>query len=75
MLIEPPGDTGDENRGHEHRRQYQGYTNHRPTQLLHRLASRFLRGQAFFDVVLYAFDYDDGVVHHQADCQHQSKQR
>ena len=34
-----------------------------------------LRRQPFFDVVLHGLHHDDGVVHHQADGQHQAEQR
>ena len=30
---------------------------------------------AFLDVALHALDHDDGVVHHQTDRQHQTKER
>ena len=30
---------------------------------------------ALFDVAFHAFDHDDGVVHHQTDRQHQTKER
>ena len=75
LLIEPAGDPGNEYRGHEHRRKHQCDANYRAGQLLHGFPGRILRSQALFDVPLYAFDYDNGVVHHQTDRQHQSEER
>ena len=46
----------------------------RPGHLLHRLDRRLLRRQSLFDVVLDGLDDDDGVVHDDADGQHQSEQ-
>ena len=46
-----------------------------PGELLHRFSSRVLGIQALFDVALHTFHDDDGVVHHQADGQHQPEHR
>ena len=73
-LIELPGNTGNERRGNEHGSQNQGDRNDRPGYLLHRHDGRIVRGHALFNVMFNGFHYDDGVVHHQSDGQHQAEQ-
>ena len=74
LLVEPAGDAGDENGGNEHRRQNQRDGDDRAGDFLHGLEGGVLGRHAFFDVAFDGFDDDDGVVHHQADGQHQAEQ-
>ena len=69
------GDAGDERARHEDRAQHQADRDHRPGHLVHGLERRFRGVQAVFDVMLDRLDHDDGVVHHDADGQHQAEQR
>ena len=65
----------DESAGHEHGAEHQADGDHRPGHLAHRLDRRFLWRQAVLDVMLDRLDDDDGVVHDDADGQHQAEQR
>ena len=47
----------------------------RRRDLLHRLDGRLLRAHAVLEVVDDRLDHDDGVVHHDADGEHQAEHR
>ena len=74
MLIEPAGDAWDEDGWHKDRGEYQRNANHGAREFLHGFSSRILRSQTFLNMALHAFHYDNGVVHHQADGQHQPEE-
>ena len=59
------------NTAHEHQRD----GDDRPGHLVHRLDGRLARRQPVLDVMLDGLDHDDGVVHDDADGQHQPEQR
>ena len=75
MLVKPSGNARDESRGYKHRRDNQGYTDDGTGEFLHGSPRCILGRQAFLDVALYTFDDYNGIVHHQADGQHQPEQR
>ena len=75
LLIHPPRDARDECRRHEHGRQDERDRHHRSRDLLHRLEGGVARRESLLDVVLNGLDDDDGVVHHEADGEHEPKQR
>ncbi len=75
LLVELPGEAGNECRRDKHRAEHQRRGDDRPRHFLHGLTGRFLRRLAEADVALDVFHHDDGVVHHDADGQHQAEQR
>ena len=75
LLIEPSGDARDEGCRHEDGRENQGDTDDRAGELFHGLSSRIFGSQTLLDVALHAFDDHNGIVHHQADGQHQPEHR
>ncbi len=75
LLVELPSEAGNECGRDEHRAQHQRRGDDRPGHFLHGLTGRFLRRLAEADVALDVFHHDDGVVHHDADGQHQAEQR
>ena len=75
LLVELAGNSGNKGGGDEHGGENQRDANDGPGKFLHGFQRRVFRRHAFFDVALHAFDHDDGVVHHQADRQHQTKER
>ena len=74
LFIEPTLDAPQEGHGQEHRRQHQGDAHHRPRDLLHRLEGGLPGHHALLDVVLHSLHHHDGVIHHQADGQHQPEE-
>ena len=58
----------------EHRDQRERHRHHRETDFLGALDRRLERRHAFLDVAVDVFQHDDGIVHHQADRQHQPEQ-
>ena len=75
LLVHLPGDARDERRRHEDGGQDQGDRHHRARHLLHRLERSVARRQPLLDVALDRLDHHDGVVHHEADGQHQAEER
>ena len=75
LLVELPGDPGDEGGRDEDRRQDDGDGDDRAGYLLHRLERRLLGGHAVLDVVLHRLDNDDGVIDDQADGQYHAEER
>ena len=75
LLVEPSGDARDEGGRDEHRGQDDGDGHDRAGDLLHAFEGGLLGREAVLDVVLHDLDHHDGVVHHQADGQHQAEQR
>ena len=74
LTIELAGDSGNERRGYEHRRQHQRDGDQRRADLVHRAVRRLARREAAGDVALDVLDHDDGVVDDDADRQHQAEQ-
>jgi hypothetical protein len=75
LLIELAGDATEEGYRHEYRAQHQHDGDDRTGNFAHRFDGGVLRRQLLF--VHQAFDvleYDDGVIHHDADGQHHGKQ-
>ena len=75
LLVELPGDAGDEPHRHEHGGEDQRDGHHRPLHFLHRLDRRFAHGEAAAHLVLDGLDHDDRVVDHDADREHHAEQR
>src|SRR5713226_5851316 len=75
LLIKAPGDPGDEDRGHEHRREYQGNSYQRSGDFFHRLQRGASRIEAVLDMALHRFHHHDGVIHNKTDRKHQPEQR
>ncbi len=75
LLVELPGEAGNERSRDEHRTEHQGGGDDRPGDFLHGLAGRLYRRLAEADVTLDVLHHDDGVIHHDADGQHQAEQR
>ena len=75
LAVELARDAGDEGRGHEHGREHQRDGDERRAHLVHALPGRIAGRQAGGDIALDVFHHDDGVVHHDADGQHQAEQR
>jgi hypothetical protein len=72
-LIEASGNSGDEGGGNENRRENHGDSDHRARDFLHGFEGSIFGGQSMFDVMFNGFNDDDGVVHHQANSQDQTK--
>jgi hypothetical protein len=70
-----PGEAADERDGNEHGREDQRDPDHRRGDLLHGLERRVTRAHAVLDVVHDRLDHDDGVVHHDADREHETEHR
>ncbi|MCY1223649.1 hypothetical protein D9M72_357850 [compost metagenome] len=75
LLEELTGEAGDEGGRHEHGAQHQGGGDDRAGHFLHGLAGGLDGRSAEADVPFDVFDHHDGVVHHDADGQHQAEQR
>ncbi|MNM61741.1 hypothetical protein D3C81_730480 [compost metagenome] len=74
LLVELTGDARQERHRHEHRTQHQRDGDDRPGHFLHRLVRSRRRRQAFLDVSFDVLHHHDGVIHHDADRQHQAEQ-
>ena len=74
LRIHAPGQTRQEGGREEHRHQHQGDADDRPEQLAHGGARRLASGHALLDIVDRALDHHDGIVHHDADRQHDREQ-
>ena len=75
LLVELPGQTGDERRRHEHRTQHQRRRDDRAGHFTHGALGGFDRGQSELDVSLDVLHHHDRVVHHDTDRQYQAEQR
>ena len=75
LLVQPAGNAGDECRRDEYRGQNERDGHDRPRNLFHGFESRLLRREALLDMMLDRFDDHDGVVHDQADSEHESEER
>src|SRR5258708_10287130 len=71
LLVEPSGDAGDEGCRYKYRGENQGNSDHGAGEFFHRLPSGIFRSKTHFDMALYAFDYNDGIIYHEADRQNQ----
>ena len=74
LLVHPTGDPGDERGRDEHGGEDERDRHDRAGHLLHRLEGGVARRQPLLDVVLDRLDHHDGVVHHDADGQHEAEQ-
>ena len=70
-----PVSPADEGARHEHRAEHQRDGDDRAGDLVHRLVAASRGREALLDVPLHVLDHHDGVVHHDADGQHQAEQR
>ena len=59
---------------HEHGAQHQGHRDDRPGHLIHRLNGRRANVEPGRHQSLDVLEHDDGVVHHDADRQHQAEE-
>ena len=75
MLVQPPGDAGDENGRDKDRRENEGKRHHRSGNFVHGLKRGCFGRHAILDMALGGFDHDDGVVHYQADGEHETQER
>ncbi len=74
LLIELAGDAGEKRHRHEHGAEHQRDSDNRPGNFAHRLMGGRLRREAQRDITLDVLHYHDGVIHHDADRQHQPEQ-
>ena len=75
LLVHAAGEARHEGDRDEHRGQDQRDPDHGRGDLLHRLPGRRHRVEPVLDVVHHGLDDDDGVVHHDADGEHQPEHR
>ena len=75
LLVKPSGNSGNERGRNEHRGEHQGNADHGSGDLFHGLEGGLFGRHPVFDVTLYGFHHDDGVIDHQADGEHQAEQR
>ena len=75
LLVKLAGQAADECRRHEHRAQHQRRRDDRAGHFVHGLPRRVVRRQTARDVALDVFHDHDGVVHDNADGQHEAEQR
>ena len=73
LLVQSSGEAAQQRHRHEHGRQNERDRHHRPRHLLHGLDGRIVRRFPMLDVVDHRLDHHDGVVHHDADRQHQAE--
>ncbi len=62
LLIQPASDSGDEDSRNEYRRKDESDGDHRPGHFLHSLEGGRLWTHPFFDVTLYRFNDDNGII-------------
>ena len=75
LFVKLTGEAADKCRGHKHGAQHQRRGDNRPGDLVHRAFGGVEGRQSEGDIALDVFDNHDGVVHHDADGQHQTEQR
>jgi hypothetical protein len=68
------GQTALEADWHVRRDEDDGHRDDRPAKLACRLYRCRKRSHALFQMAVDVLDHDDGVVHHQTDCEHQGQQ-
>ena len=68
-------DPAQEGGRHEDREEHQGHGDHRPGHFVHGLVRRLAGRDALFQPALDVLDHHDGVVHDDADRQHQAEER
>jgi hypothetical protein len=74
LAVELAREAADEGQRHEHGHQHQGDGDDGPAHLLHGAVGGLARRQPGLDVALHVLHHHDGVVHHDADGQHQAEQ-
>ena len=74
LAVELARQPADEGQRHEHRHQHQRDRDDRPRYFAHGPIGGVARRQPRLDVALDVLHHDDGVVHHDADRQHQAEQ-
>ena len=74
LAIEHAGHASQEGHRHEHRRQDESNSHHRPLHLVHGPLRGIHRLQALLHVLFHVLDDHDGIINHQADGQHQGKE-
>ena len=75
LLIQSPGNAGDERRRYEYRGEDQCDGDDRPGHFLHRLKCRIFRRKPVLDVMFDGFDDDDRIIDHETDGEHEAKER
>ena len=75
LAEELAGDAAEEGAGQQHRAEHQRHGEDRPGDLVHCLDRGFAHGQALVQPALDVLQHDDGVVHDEADGQHQPEER
>ena len=75
MLEELAEDAAQENRGDEHRGEHERDGHERATHLVHRAVGGIARRQAFANIALDILHDHDGIIHHDADSEHEAEQR
>jgi hypothetical protein len=75
LPVELTGQTADEGDGNEDRTEHERDGDDGTGHFAHRLDRGVVRGQTFLDISFHVFHHDDGVIDHDADGQHQSKER
>jgi hypothetical protein len=74
LAVELTREAADEGQRHEHGHQHQRDGDDGARHLAHRAVGRFTRREPRLDVALHVLHHHDGVVHHDADRQHQPEQ-
>ena len=75
LLVHPARDAGNERGGDEDGGQDEGDGYHRTRHLFHGLQGGVVRRQPLLHVVLHRLHHHDGVVHDEADGQHEAEER
>ena len=75
LLIQSPGNSGNERRRHEDRGKDQRDGDDRPGHFLHRLKCRIFRRKPVLDVMFDGFDDDDRIIDHETDGEHEAEER
>ncbi len=75
LLVEPPGNAPHGRHRDEDRDEHQGGGDHRGRHLVHGVNGGLFGVHPLFDVDLNRLHHHDGVVHHDADGQHEPQQR
>src|SRR5262249_32888915 len=75
LLVEPPGDAGNEGGGYEDSGKDQGNADHRTRDLFHGSQGRLFGSEPILDMPLHSLYHDDGIVHHETDRQNEAEKR
>ena len=73
LAIDFAADAPKECDGHKDGTQNQGNGNNRSGDFVHRLDCGVARAHALINLVLDRLDHNDGIVHHDADRQHETE--